>query len=127
MRKLKKIFALSICLLFLVSCASFVKNTYVTLNESKDLYTAAMSSVASLQAQNLITQPQRDEINRVAKIYKEAHNTAVDALATYKKTETAANKDKVIVALGEAAAKWAQVARLINAIKPGVVPATISK
>jgi hypothetical protein len=127
MRKLKVLFAISICLLFLASCASFVKNTYVTLNESKDLYTVAMTSVASLQAQKLITQAQRDEINKVAKIYKEAHNTAVDALATYKKTESAADKDKVIVALGEAAAKWAQVARLINTIKPGLVPATISK
>lgn len=126
MRKVKVLFVMVICFLFLTSCAGFVKNTYVTLNESRDLYTNAMSGVASLQTQGLITQPQRDEINKVAKIYKEAHNSAVDALSTYKKTALAADKDKVIVALGEAAAKWAQVAKFINTIKPGLVPPTLS-
>ncbi len=127
--KMKIYFALvlMVCFLFLASCASFVKNSYVTLNESKDLYNLSMTSVASLQTQGLIDQAKRNEINQVAKVYKEAHNSAVDALATYKKTELAADKDKVIVALGEAAAKWAQVAKLINAIKPGLVPVALSK
>jgi hypothetical protein len=111
----------------LMNCASFVKTSYVTLNESKDLYTLAMTTVANLQTQGVISVDQRAKINQIAKIYKESHNMAVDALTVYKQTNSAADKDKVIVAIATAASKWQQVASLINAIKPGLVPATFSK
>lgn len=109
----------------LLSCATFVKNSYVTLNSSKDFYYTAMGIVAELQAQKLIDQAKRDQINKIAKIYKEAHNTAVDALEVYEKTSLASDKEKVTVAIGNAVAKWAQVAALINAIKPNAVPVTL--
>jgi len=119
---------LSIMLLVgLLSCASFVKTSYVTLNESKDLYYTAMGIVADFQAKGIIDQTKRNEINRVAKIYKEAHNTAVDALDVYKKTSLAADKDKLTTAMAEAVSKWTQVATLINAIKPGSIQATLTK
>lgn len=126
-RKISQIATLSLVLFYLVGCASFVKTSYVTLNESKDLYAIAMTSVANLQTQNLITAQQRDNINRYAKIYKESHNIAVTALSIYKQTGLAGDKDKVITAIAQAATAWAQVAQLINAIKPGTVPPTFSK
>ena len=111
----------------LLSCATFVKNSYVTLNSSKDFYYIAMGMVAELQAQKLIDQSKRDQINKIAKVYKEAHNTAVDALEVYKKTSLASDKEKVTVAIGNAVAKWAQVAALINAIKPNAVPSALTQ
>lgn len=119
---------LSIMLLVsMIACASFVKTSYVTLNESKDLYYTAMGIVADFQSKGLIDQVKRDQINKVAKIYKEAHNTAVDALVVYQKTSLAGDKQKLITAIAEATSKWTQVATLINAIKPGSIQATIPK
>jgi hypothetical protein len=117
----------TILILSLISCATFIKTSFITLNESKDLYYTAMGIVADFQSKGMIDQAKRDQINKVAKIYKEAHNTAVDALATYKKTSLAADKDKLTVAIVTAASKWMQVAALINAIKPGTIQATITK
>lgn len=116
-----------VLLAVVISCANFTKTAYVTLNESKDLYTMAMTTVSSLQTQGVIKPYQREDINKVAKIYKEAHNTAVDALAVYKMTSLASDKDKVIIAIATAASKWMQVAALVNAIKPGSLPTTFSK
>jgi hypothetical protein len=127
MRQIHQSLCLTIVLVLVVGCGSFLKTTYVPLNESKDLYDLAMTAVANLQKQGSIDQVKRDEINKVAKIYKEAHNLAVDALATYKITKLAADKDKVIVAISTAASKWVSVAALINAIKPGSVPTTFPK
>lgn len=120
---------LFILLIFLsvVSCASFVKNSYVTLQGSKDFYFLAMGTVADLQSQGLIDQTKRDQINKVAKVYKEAHNTAVAALEVYKKTNLAEDKQKVVVAIAEAALKWGQLAVLINSIKPNFVPTQLPK
>ncbi len=111
----------------LLSCASFIKSSYVTLNESKDLYYTAMGMTADFQSKGIIDQAKRDQINKVAKIFKEAHNTAVDALTVYKKTSLAEDKQKFTVALSEAISRWTQVAALINAIKPGSIQAKLTK
>jgi predicted Zn-dependent protease len=111
----------------LLACSTFIKNSYVTLNESKDLYYTAMGIVSDFQAKGVIDQAKRDQINKVAKIYKESHNIAVDALNVYNKTSLAADKDKFSTALATAIANWADVAALINAIKPGTIQATLTK
>jgi hypothetical protein len=111
----------------LISCASFVKNSYVTLNESKDLYYTVMGITADFQAKGIIDQVKRDQINKAAKIYKEAHNFAVDLLAIYKKTASEEDKYKLMGALSATASEWVQVAKLINAIKPGTIQATLIK
>jgi len=113
--------------LSLISCASFEKTIYVTLNESMDLYYTSMGIAADFQSKGVIDQAKRDQINKAAKIYKEAHNLAVDALAAYKKTSLAEDKQKLTVALLATASEWAQVAKLINAIKPGTIQATLTK
>lgn len=131
MRRVKRsilpILLATVLLVSMIACISFVKTSYVTLNESKDLYYTAMGIVADFQSKGLIDQAKRDQINKVAKIYKEAHNLAVDALAVYKKTSDAGDKQKLIVAIAEATSQWTQVATLINAIKPGSIQATLTK
>ena len=111
----------------LLSCASFIKNSYITLNESRDLYYTAMGVASDFQAKGVIDQAKRDEINKAAKIYKEAHNLAVDALAVYKRTSLAVDKEKFSTALSVVFTKWAQVAALINAIRANTIQSTIAK
>ena len=113
---------LAITLLAVVGCAGLIKNSYTSLAVSKTTYYTAMGAVADFQAQGLISQTQRDQINKVAKIFKDAHNVATDALEVYKKTSSVGDKEKLITAIASAASKWADVARLINAIKPNTVP-----
>ena len=110
-----------------MSCGTFIKNTYVSLSISKSVYDKAMTSVADLQRQGLVTIQQREEINKVARVFKEAHNTLVDALEVYARTGLAIDKEKVMSAMTSAASKWSQVAKLINAIKPGTVNSIFGK
>jgi len=128
MRKRISLFlVLVVMMAMVVSCGTFIKNTYVALSISKPAYDRAMTSVADLQKQGLVTVQQREEINKVAKIFKEAHNTLVDALEVYARTGLAGDKEKVLTAMTSAASKWAQVAKLINAIKPGTVNSQFGK
>lgn len=128
MKRTKFLPVLAILMLVaLASCASLIKTSYVALNSSKDFYDISMKSVADLQAQGLIDQTKRAQINVLAKAYKEAHNLAVDALATYAATNSVADKDKLLTAMTEASKRWAQVAVLINAIRPNTVPQNLTK
>lgn len=91
-----------------------VKTSYVTLNMSNDFYMTAMSIAVDLQDQGLITDTQRGEINRIANIYYDVHNLAVDALEIYAKTDKAEDKEKLLTALALVAEKWANLAAFIN-------------
>lgn len=122
LRKLVFPSVLLFCVALALSCATFGKNTYVTLSTTRSFYFQAMEAVVDLQEQELVTPEKRAEINRVAKIYKEAHNAAVDAFTVYKLTKSAEDKDKLVLAIVAAASKWQSVASLINAIKPGTIP-----
>ena len=106
---------------FLLSCANLISNSYKSLAISKTTYDTVMLVTADLQKQGLIDQTKRDIINLAARRFKAAHNVAVDALEVYAKTGSAASKDKLLTAISNAASKWADVAILINAIKPGRV------
>jgi hypothetical protein len=126
-RKVVFVLLAMVLLAGLISCGSFVKNSSVVLNESKDLYYTVMGITADFQAKGIIDQVKRDQINKVAKIYKGSHNIAVDALNVYNKTSLAADKDKFNVAFAAAISNWADVAALINAIKPGTIQSTLIK
>lgn len=127
MKRQIKLFMMLVIFLSLAACAGLIKNTYVALSISKVSYDKAMISVTDFQKQGLVTTQQREEINKVAKIFKEAHNVLVDALEVYARTGLAVDKEKVITAMSLATSKWAQVAKLINAIKPGTVNSTFGK
>ena len=127
MRTKIKLFMIMVVLMSFVACAGLIKNTYVALSVSKVSYDKAMLSVADFQKQGLVTTQQREEINKVAKIFKEAHNTLVDALEVYARTGATVDKEKVITAMSLATSKWSQVAKLINTIKPGTLNPVFGK
>jgi GTP cyclohydrolase III len=125
MRKFRISVVIFLVLFVLAACANIISNSYKTLSISKTFYDSAMKATADLQNQGLITAEKRAEINKIAKVYKDAHNVAVDALEVYAKTNSVSDKDKLVTALSSAASKWAGVAKLINTIKPGIVPASL--
>lgn len=119
-----------ILVLSLIGILSFncsMKAAYVTLSTSQDFYMKGMQDVADLQSQGIISAEQRVKINDVARIFKNAHNVAVDALATWYKTGQPSDKAKFEIVFAEAAAKWGDLALLINSFKPGTVPGTLTK
>jgi hypothetical protein len=123
---LKKRYSYGLCAILLVimlaGCAHLVQNSAATLSASKNFYDLAMTTTADLQKAGVIDQAKRDQINGVATIYMKAHNVAVDALITYNATNLAVDKDKLSTAILKAIAAWADVAGLVNAIKPGALP-----
>jgi hypothetical protein len=127
MKKMLKIIPLILILAVIsAGCAGFIKNSYVTLATSQDLYLQARSAARDLYAQGLIDEETRIEINDAANIYKRAHNVAVRALEVYAVTKDADAKDQARVAIAEAALRWLDVAKLINAISPGLVPNSLT-
>lgn len=121
MKRRVRLFLVMVILMSLMACAGVIKDSYVSLTISKSAYDKAMLSVADLQMKGMITDAKRAEINKAAKIYKESHNVAVDALEVYARTNLAVDKEKLVTALSLVTSKWAQMADLINAIKPGTV------
>jgi len=139
MKKMLKIVPLILILAVIgAGCAGFIKTSYVTLATSQDLYYQARDAARELYAQGLIDEETKGEINNAANIYKRAHNVATGALEIYVKTkidydEGKASKTSLQLALNAASMaisetilKWQEVAKLINAIKPGLVPASLT-
>jgi hypothetical protein len=121
----KIIFLVLILAIVAAGCASFHKTASVTVATSKSLYYEARGAARDLYAQGLIDEDLKAQINEAADIYKAAHNVAQAALEVYTITETKEAKEKLQVAISEAALRWMTVAKLINTIKPGLVPVEI--
>lgn len=107
------------------SCASLVKNSAATLSASADLYNIAMTVVRELQDEGIISDEQRLEINKVANIYFDAHNVALDALIAYNAAKNAEKKDALKAAMDKVNESWDDVQSLINSIRPNSVPASL--
>jgi hypothetical protein len=107
--------------------ACSLKSAYVTLNTSQSAYMTGMQAVADLQGKGLISVEQRTKINDVARIFKNTHNIAVDAMAVWYKTGLPSDKSKFEIAFLEAATKWADLAILVNSFKSGTLPEQLKK
>lgn len=105
-----------------VGCANFLSQSHSALDFNADFYLLARQVAIDLYKDGVINEEQREEINEGAKIYRDAYYVACDALAVYYVTESAEDKVKAQEALRAAADSWAGVAKLINVIKPGLVP-----
>ena len=110
-----------------VGCAGTIKTSYITLTTTKNLYVLAKQVCNDLYENGKITEDQRIEINKVATIYREAQNAASDALEVYAVSSTVKNKEQLKAAIALAGEKWADVAKLLNAIQPGAVPNTYAE
>jgi hypothetical protein len=112
-----------------VACGSrtFIQNTYATMYIAGTTYDTAMKTISALQAQGKITQAQRDEVNKYANQFYVAYHSAVDAFATYQKTSSAADQDKLNVALAGIVSTWATLAANVNRLVPNALSPTLPK
>ncbi len=100
MRQVVRFSMVLVALLLIAGCASdpYAK-AYQAIGIAGVSYDTGMKAVSSAQAQKIITDAQRAEINKYASIYFTAYNTAVDALAAAKTTGTADASSKLTTAL----------------------------
>jgi len=127
MKRNKALFGVLLLVVMLtgIACASFVKTSAVILDTGASAYDNGMKAVRDLQDKGFINDEQRAKINDVARIYRASLLVAIDTLATYKLTKSADDKNKAFVAIGEAVSHWADLAKLVNSIRPGTLPETI--
>jgi PBP1b-binding outer membrane lipoprotein LpoB len=123
---MKRIALFCIIVLLFSGCASFVDNTYKTLYVAGQAYDAGMKTIADLQAQGKITEAQRAEINSYANKFYVSYQAAASALSTYNKTKTAADEDKLAVAITELIRSWKVYAQAANTLLPGIVPVEVN-
>lgn len=83
----------------LVSCANFAKNSFRTLSVSKATYDTVLTAAGDLYREGKLTDEQKQEFIDVGEIYRDAHQTAADAMIAYMTTDSAEDKDKAEVAL----------------------------
>ena len=112
MKKLKPSWAVIMGLVFYVSisflvqsCATqgFKTNAYKTLAASAAIYESGYPAFLELHQKGLISDPQKTTGKELAIKYWAAYHAATDALIAYDAVENAENKDRVRLALDEAA------------------------
>ncbi len=126
-RKLVSIGIVIMLMVFVVSCATFERNTYRTMYISGTSYDTGMKVVSKLQSQGAITLAQRLEINKVANVFYVSYQVAVDAFETWKKSQTQAAKDILITVLSTMEANWVTYTSYVNRLAPGTLPATLEE
>ncbi len=118
MRKVSRItLAVLLVGVFVVGCATFKSNTYKSLYSVGTAYNVAMKSVADLKAQGKITDAQLAEVMKIANAYYVAYQSSVDAFEVYNKTDSAADKDKLAVALADVAGKLSKIVEYVNRLR----------
>lgn len=102
---MKKWFVLSFVLMALVFAAgcddNFTANAYKALGTAATAYDTSMKVAADLYKQDLISDEEKAAIIEFGTAYRQAHRTAVNALAAYEKTRQAGDREKARVALAE--------------------------
>lgn len=99
--------AVSVVVLFaLAACfgQSFVKDNYKALAVSKSTYDMALSAIADLYFQGVVDEEVKAQTIELARIWKDAHNDAVEALAQYEETGETSSQEQYLLAF-EVAAK----------------------
>ena len=92
-----------------------VKTTYKLLTVSNVSYDTAMKTAADLYSQKRITDEQKAEIIKIGKTFAEAHNAAVEALASYEETKAVSEQEKMSAQISIASNALAEI---LNLIKP---------
>lgn len=93
---------LVVCMIYAVACREFTVNAYKTLSAGATIYEQLYPAFLEAHQKGLITDDQRQRGHDLAVKYWAAYHLAADALVVYNETNTAENKDKVNVAIGEA-------------------------
>lgn len=82
----KKLLFPILLIAILFACATFTNNAYKSLSVSKVTYDSALSTAADLYAKDILSEDERENVIKYARIYKDAHNSAVMALLKYERT-----------------------------------------
>jgi len=118
MRKTSKVLLTLVLVgIFVLGCATFKSNVYKSLYSTGTLYDVAMKSAADLKAQGKITDAHVSELMKIANLYYVAYQASVDAFETYLKTDSAADKDKLAVALADVAGKLSKILDYVNRLR----------
>ena len=86
-----------------VGCSTFDKTAYQSLSISKTTYDTAMKIAADLYSKEVISDKEKGEVIRLGRIYKGAHNTAVQSFLDFKKSGSQASELTYIETLSWAA------------------------
>lgn len=120
--KTRSLIAVLMIPLFLLACATFVKNSYIGIDGTAVSYATIMTGVSAAQATGKITADQRANINKYALIEKSLIFAACDALVAYNDNSSTTLQGNVATAISALLANWVDMANLINSILPGAVP-----
>ena len=107
-----------VVMVFFAGCGGFTKNAYRSLGVSYGAYHVALSGMGDLYQEKLIGKDIKDKAIEYGRTWKDAHNVAVDALATYQAANTDPNKQ---TAEAKLAAASEAMARLIGYCRPYLV------
>ena len=114
-RKGRAVVAISVVLMFMVSCAHFTENAYRTLTVSKQTYTITLSALGDLYKQGQITEEQKAKVIQLSRAYKHAHNKAAMFLLDYETSKAESDKQRYIEA---ATAVSTRLVDLLEYIEP---------
>lgn len=128
MRKVKYLIPILV-LIFLAGCAgrTFIQNTYATISISGTAYDTGMKIISDLQKQGVITQANRDTINKYATVFYNTYHDTVNKFSVYVATANPTDLDKLDLALSAMNTAWVNLAVVVNKAKPGTLSPTLPK
>jgi hypothetical protein len=127
MRKVRISLTMVLVLVVLAACASFDQNAYKSLRIAKTSYDTTLSALGDLYKAGKLSEAQKDNIIKVAKVYFVAYQAAVRAYEVYHNTPSVENKDQLIALMTYAADKLGELLPLIQGLGVSVPTLTIVK
>lgn len=124
MRKIKSLVAVLMIPLFLLACATFVKNSYITADSTGVTYNTVMTVIGAATVQGKIIADQRTQINKYGLVFYNGYQVCLDGLIAYNDNPATNTQTAVTLAITAMLANWMDLASLINSILPGSVPVT---
>lgn len=103
--------------LVLTACAtspSLINTTYDLLAGSKESYDTSMRVAADLYAQGELTLEQKQDVLKVGKVYHDAHNAAVEALASYAETGNLEDQERLEKQIAIASSALSKIFKIVR-------------
>lgn len=117
MRTRNSLAILLLGLMLAVGCTynvGLVQTTYKLLLTSQVSYDTGMKVAADLYRQGRISDSEKAAIIEVGATYAEAHNASVKALASYEKTKSAADQERLTAQIEVATAALSKLLELLR-------------
>jgi uncharacterized protein YceK len=110
------------CFFFLSGCASFVRNSYISMDSTAITYSASMIGTKGAYTTGKITSTQWERVVNGGKIFHKSFDLAITGLLDYKNTPATSTQTAVTDAIVQLLGNWVDLSSLINQILPGTVP-----